>query len=135
MRDEERERVKEIACVRMCVRVCICVYVWPCQSKRQRCSFKRLCICVSVCICVCVCVCVAHACPLSQICIARARSLCVYAQDTGHTHSYIFLHILTHSYSLLTLSNLSLRSLFCPRSPPLLFSFSLFYACARSNPK
>ena len=86
MREKERERGKEIACVRMCVRVCICVYVWPCQSKRQRCSTQGLCMCVSACTCVCVCVRVARACPLSQTCMrARTLSVCLCARYWAYT--------------------------------------------------
>ena len=129
MREEERERVKEIACVRMCV---VCVYACTFGLANQNGNDVQPKVCAFVCVCVyvCACVCASRVRALSlKLACACARSLCVHAQDTGHTHSYLLLTLLpTCPYG----PSSSVRVL----PPPCSLSLSVTRAHARViNPK
>ncbi|KAG5834704.1 hypothetical protein ANANG_G00264410 [Anguilla anguilla] len=68
--------------MRVCVRVCVCVYpsrcLWVCVLV-----FVCVCICLFVCLCVyvhlCVCVCLSvNVCPYVSVCVCVREYVCVF---------------------------------------------------------
>ena len=58
-------------CVRVCVRVCVCVRIAACAVYKG--WIHSLCVCVRVCVCVCACV---RACVRACVCV-WVRAFCV----------------------------------------------------------
>ena len=58
-------------CSTLCVHVCVCVYMYACDTG----LFNSNCVCVHVCVCVCVCLCVIT--PLSSVNKTQPISLVV----------------------------------------------------------